>query len=396
MGEFWQILFSKEFIPHGHCYLWQPGLVLLHLVSDSLIALAYYSIPVMLVFFVRTRRDVPFNWMFLIFGTFILACGTTHIMDVWMVWYPTYWLSGLIKAITAFFSVLTALELMSLLSKALTLPSRTQLEVTNLDLLKEVVEHKRTEEVLCKVRDELEMRVQERTAELIRINETLSTEITERKQAEEQIQASLVEKEVLLKEIYHRVKNNLQVISSLLNLQSEYIKDTHDLEIFKQSQQRIESMALVHEKLYQSKDLARIDFGEYIRDLVASLFSSYEVNSDAIALTINIGPILLGLDLAIPCGLIINEIVSNSLKHAFPKGKNGEIRLEIVAYNDNQFILIISDNGIGLTPDIDHKKTTTLGLQLVDALTNQLSGKIELNCHNGVNFRITFPAVFKN
>ncbi len=336
---------------------------------------------------------MPFNWMLLIFGTFIVACGTTHLIDLWTLQYPTYWLLGLLKTISAFVCLLTALELVSLLSQALNLPSRAQLEVTNFDLLREVVEHKRTEEELCKIRDELEIKVQERTAEFIRINEALSTEITERKEVEEQIQASLIEKEVLLKEIYHRVKNNLQVISSLLNLQSEYITDKHDLEIFKQSQQRIESMAQVHEKLYQSKDLARIDFGEYIRDLVVSLFSSYEVNSDAIALTINIGSVLLGLDLAIPCGLIINEIVSNSIKHAFPKGTNGEIRLDFFANDDNQFILSISDNGVGFPPDFDFKKTTTLGLQLVDSLTHQISGEIDVTCYGGVSFKITFPVV---
>lgn len=150
-------------------------------------------------------------------------------------------------------------------------------------------------------------------------------DITERKQTESQLKASLKEKEVLLKEIHHRVKNNLQIISSLLNLQSEYIQDKQDLDIFKVSQNRIESMALIHEKLYQSKDLARIDFGEYIRDLVCTLFCSYEVNSSAIDMKINIDQIFLGIDVAIPCGLMINEVVLNYLKHAFPKGRTGEI-----------------------------------------------------------------------
>ena len=135
---------------------------------------------------------------------------------------------------------------------------------------------------------------------------------------------------MLLKEIYHRVKNNLQVISSLLSLQSEYIKDKHDMEIFQQSQQRIASMALIHEKMYQSPDLARINFSEYVQDLVASLRTSYEVNASAITLKLNIDEhILLGLDTAIPCGLIIHELVSNSLKYAFPVGREGEIKIEI-------------------------------------------------------------------
>ncbi|MBN4003774.1 PAS domain S-box protein [Nostoc sp. LPT] len=214
----------------------------------------------------------------------------------------------------------------------------------------------------------------------------------ERKQWEEQIKASLLEKEVLLKEIYHRVKNNLQVISSLLNLQSAYIKDQEDLVIFQQSQQRIASMALVHEKLYQSQDLAKINFGEYIRDLIASLFTAYEVNEDAIALTINTEDcIFLRLDTAIPCSLIIHELVSNSLKYAFTKGSNGAINIEIKRIINNNLTLIVSDNGIGLPPNFDFKKIASLGWELVDALTHQLAGNINITGSTGVEFQVTFP-----
>jgi hypothetical protein len=128
MPEIFKTLLSAVgFIPHGHCYLWKPGLVWLHVVSDSLIALAYYSIPLMLVYFVRSRRDVPFDWIFLLFGTFIVACGTTHVMEVWTLWHPTYWLSGFIKAITAFASLATAVLLAPLIPLALALPSPAQL-----------------------------------------------------------------------------------------------------------------------------------------------------------------------------------------------------------------------------------------------------------------------------
>ncbi|MFN6530423.1 PAS domain S-box protein [Nostoc sp. ChiSLP03a] len=646
---------TSQFIPHGHCYLWKPGLVWLHLISDVLTGLAYYSIPVMLVYFVRKRRDMPFGWIFLMFGTFIVACGTTHLMDVWTLWYPTYWLSGLVKAITAFVSVLTAIELVPLTPQVLALPSPAQLEAANYQLAKEITERIRTEEVLreseqrwqlalrgnndgiwdwnvktnevffsarwkemlgyenheisnhldecvtrlhpndiegvkqavqahfaqktpfyiseyralCKdgtykwildrgqaqwdengnvvrmagshtditdrkqaeetlnsLLNQLESKVEERTAELTKINESLQTEITERqrieealreseqrfraafdqaavgiahvaidgswllvnqklcdilgytleelqlltfqdithpddlntnlkyveqiladniqtysmekryfrkdnslvwanltvslmresngepkyfisviedinerkaaqrerKQWEEQIQASLLEKEVLLKEIYHRVKNNLQVISSLLNLQSAYIKDKEDLIIFQQSQQRIASMALVHEKLYQSQDLARINFGEYIRDLVASLFTAYEVNEDAIALTINTEDcIFLGLDTAIPCSLIIHELVSNSLKYAFTKGSSGAINIEIKKIINHNLMLIVRDNGIGLPPNFDFKKLASLGWELVDALTHQLAGNLNITGSTGVEFQVKFP-----
>jgi PAS domain S-box-containing protein len=640
--------FTNQFIPHGHCYLWKPGLVWLHVISDSLIALAYYSIPVMLVYFVRRRKDIPFGWIFLMFSAFIVACGTTHVMDVLTLWHPTYWLSGFIKAITAFVSVTTAIKLFPLIPLALALPSPTQLEAANSQLAAEIAERKRTEEVLreseerwqlalrgnndgiwdwnvktneiffsarwkemlgyedyeianqlqekwmrihpddvddvintiqnhfaqitpfyaaefrvlcqdgtykwildrgqalwdqngqvvrmvgshtditerkqaeatvSKLLAQLEIKVEERTAELKRINASLQAEIlkreeiekalreseerfrtafhqaavgiahvgldgrwllvnqrlcdivgytpeelelrtfqeithpadleaalkylnemligiiqtytmekryirkdgsiiwvnitvslthtsagepkyfiyvvediSDRKHSQNQIQASIVEKEVLLKEIYHRVKNNLQVISSLLNLQSEYIKDKQDLEIFQKSQQRIASMALIHEKMYQSPDLARIDFGEYIQDLVATLFSSYEVHEGSISLNLNIdNHVLLGLDLAIPCGLIVHELVSNSWKYAFPQGGEGEICIEIRQNSQQQFIITISDNGVGLPPNFDFKNTASLGWQLVDALIYQISGNINIVSNNGVKFQIIFP-----
>jgi hypothetical protein len=145
-------LFTSElFIPHGHCYLWKPELVGLHIVSDSLIALAYYSIPITLVYFVRKRHDVPFHWIFWLFGTFIVACGTTHLMEIWTLWHPIYWLSGSIKAITAIASVYTAFELVSLVPQALALPSPGQMETTNQELQHQITERQRAEDSLQKL-----------------------------------------------------------------------------------------------------------------------------------------------------------------------------------------------------------------------------------------------------
>ncbi|MFN6486030.1 MULTISPECIES: sensor histidine kinase [unclassified Nostoc] len=215
----------------------------------------------------------------------------------------------------------------------------------------------------------------------------------ERKQAEEQIKASLQEKEVLLKEIHHRVKNNLQIISSLLNLQAEYLKDNQAIEVFKDSQNRIESMALIHEKLYQSQDLARINFADYIRDLVTNLFYSYNVNSSAITLKMNVEEVFLVIDAAIPCGLIINELISNSLKYAFPQREPGEIYIEFCSIEENLFTLTISDNGVGFAPDFDFQATETLGLRLVKGLTHQIQGNIDFSSHNGVKYKIIFPNI---
>jgi len=215
-------------------------------------------------------------------------------------------------------------------------------------------------------------------------------DITERKKAEEQLKASLKEKEVLIREIHHRVKNNLQVISSLFKLQSEYIRDKRMLEMLKQSQNRVRTMALIHEKLYQSKDLVKIDFADYIRSLATYLFRLYEVSSDAITLKIDAGEVSLGIDSAVPCGLIVSELVSNSLKHAFPAGKKGQIRIEFHSDRDNQFTLIVSDNGVGLPKDLDFRKAESLGLQLVNILTGQLGGGIELDRTDGTTVKITF------
>lgn len=236
---------------------------------------------------------------------------------------------------------------------------------------------------LREYRDHLEDLVESRTVEL-------QQEITDRRRAEDQIKASLKEKEVLLQEVHHRVKNNLQIIVSLFNLQSGYIKDKHSLDVLKESRNRIKSMALVHERLYRSKDLARVEFAEYIRGLTTDLFRSYGVDSELIKLIINVNNVYLNISTAIPCGLIINELVSNSLRHAFSSGQEGEIRLDLRSDGDNKLTLMVSDNGVGLPKDLDFRNTESLGLQLVVTLVDQLDGSIELDRSAGTAFKIEF------
>ena len=215
-------------------------------------------------------------------------------------------------------------------------------------------------------------------------------DITERKRAEEKIKTSLQEKEVLLREVHHRVKNNMQIISSLLSLQSGYIKDKTQTEMIKESQNRIKSMALIHEKLYQSENLTDIDFNEYIEALVRGLVRSYGVNAARIAVKIEVEDISVGIDAAIPCGLIINELVSNALKHAFPNSRKGEIIVVFRSANEHIELRVI-DNGVGIPEDIDFETTNSLGLHLVAILAeDQLEGEITLDRSKGAAFHIRF------
>jgi PAS domain S-box-containing protein len=215
-------------------------------------------------------------------------------------------------------------------------------------------------------------------------------DISDRKQIEEQLRASLHDREILLREIHHRVKNNLQMVSSLLRLQANSIQDPSILPFFKDSQNRVKAMALIHERLYQSNNLARIHFPEYVRKLVCDVFRSYNPASSTIRLYFDIAEVELDVDTVIPCGLLINELVSNALKYAFPNGMDGDIKISFRVIAPSQYQLIVGDNGIGLPEGFDFRNTASLGLQLVCALTQQLQGTIEVDTRQGTAFYITF------
>lgn len=197
------------------------------------------------------------------------------------------------------------------------------------------------------------------------------------------------QQEVLLKEIHHRVKNNLQIISSLLRLQAANASDEHLSMLLTESQSRIRSMALVHERLYQSEDFSSIDFGGYIQNLAQHLFHTYKHNADRVRLQIAVDHVFLDIDTAVPCGLLLNELISNALKHAFPGDREGKISIEMHPQNEN-IRLTIKDNGIGLPADFDINKIETLGLELIKTLTQQLQGTLELNQNHGTQFTVTF------
>ncbi len=223
----------------------------------------------------------------------------------------------------------------------------------------------------------------------------IDTDITIRKGMEEQIRSALEEKGVLLREIHHRVKNNLQIIISLFNLQTSYVTDENAYKALKEGQDRIKSMALIHERFYQTDGLSKIDFDDYIRRLSENLVKSFRVNPDRVNLKINAERISLDIDTAVPCGLIINEIVSNSLKHAFKDGRVGEISIELVTTGEDKFRLTIGDNGVGFEEGFSIESSDSLGIQLIQALTDQLEGKMELinTPGKGVQYIIDFRRI---
>ena len=215
--------------------------------------------------------------------------------------------------------------------------------------------------------------------------------ISDRKHAEEKIKQSLHEKEVLLKEVHHRVKNNLQIISSILNLQSSTISDEQTLDLLKNSQDRIRSMSLIHELLYQTKDFSTIVFSEYIRSISTNLFQSYNQNRK-VELILDLNDVSLDLDMAIPCGLIVNELLTNSLKYAFSIQDSGIVKIHL-SQSEDDIIIIIEDNGKGFPDSIDFKDTESLGMQLVVSLIDQIDGEIKLDGVNGTKYELKFKNV---
>lgn len=232
----------------------------------------------------------------------------------------------------------------------------------------------------------------------------IARDITERKMMEDKIKKSLEEREMLIKETHHRVKNNLMVISSLLNLQARYIKDKKTKDIFKESQTRARSMALIHEKLYQTTDLEEINFGDYVKKLSLELFRTYSEKSENISLEFDVEDHNLNIKIAIPLGLILNELISNSLKYAFPANyvrgsadgkfassgdKKGLVKVKFVK-RDKKYIFGVSDNGVGLSDEFDMEHIDSLGLRIITNLVDQINGHLDFDGHDGATFTITF------
>ncbi|MBI3824254.1 MAG: sensor histidine kinase [Planctomycetes bacterium] len=269
------------------------------------------------------------------FGAFIVGCGFTHFMEVLTFYTPIYRFSAVVKVATALISLATVAGLIPLIPKALALRSP----------------------------------------------EALEREIQQRIEAEERAVASLREKEVMLKEIHHRVKNNLAVVSSLFYLQSAHTKDEATIRLLKDSQDRVRSMALVHETLYRSDNLAQVDFAQYAGDLARSLFLAHQRADCPIDLKTQIEPATLTIEQAVPCGLILNELLTNALKHAFLNGQGGQILLGLRKEPDGALLLSVRDNGVGIPDEPVLQTAQSLGLRLIHSLCRQIDGQFEFVRH---------------
>ncbi len=238
---------------------------------------------------------------------------------------------------------------------------------------------------------EVEMRVRERTAELDAINSTLTTEIAKHKLAEEALKAALQEKEVLLREIHHRVKNNMQVISSLLNLQADRVENEQVRQSLVENQQRIIAMSMIHEALYSSQNLSIVDLSAYLKNFVSHLQGVFS-DQAGIHITLELNKIELDIDQAVPCGLIINELITNAFRHAFPDGRKGTIQIKVHQVNEKEVVLVVSDNGVGLISGLDIENPSSLGLRLVQGLIeHQLKGRLDVVIEGGTAFTLRWP-----
>jgi PAS domain S-box-containing protein len=257
-------------------------------------------------------------------------------------------------------------------------------ETAFVSIARDVTDRKKVEAELEGHRVNLQALVDERTT-------ALKYEISENKAVQRELANSLKEKELLLKEVHHRVKNNMQVISSLLNIQAETVADSAFTELLGESQQRIKSMSLIHENLYQSDNLLEIDFEDYINMLANSLHRFYSVPGVIVSLDIQVDNVALDIETAVPCGLIINELISNSLKHAF-KGREGKGQIYVHFRSVGcQYVLTIGDNGGGLPKDFSLDSTSSMGMEIVTILTQQIDGKLNFENNEGAHFEIAFP-----
>jgi len=395
------LVYPVNLTPHGYCLLWAPGLIWLHALSDAVIALAYFSIPLALAWFAHKRTDLQYRWVVLLFVCFILACGLTHVMAVYTLWVAAYGLEGVIKVVTALLSVATAALLWPLIPRLLALPSPAQLAAVNASLNETMREQDETyrrlvasEEQVRRANAELEVRVAARTADLTAANKRLQAALDEikgvRAELEETVEtrtAALKQRDLLLREVYHRVKNNLQVVDAVILMQANRLPDPASRAFLESLRSRIYALGLVHQQLMTSHDLKTFDLAPFLRELSDNLVVAG--GSESIEVEVNAIPLTVDLDFAVPMGLIVTELVTNSFKHAFPEGR-GKVSISVeknspVSGEDAEdgLIVTVSDNGVGTagqdggTGNAGAGNTGAgLGRTLIAGLLRQLGGRV--------------------
>lgn len=404
--------YSGNFIPHGHCYLWNPELVSLHILSDVLIALSYYSIPITLVYFIRKRKDIPFKNIFLLFGAFIISCGTTHIVEVWTLWHPDYWFAGALKAITALISFYTALTLIPLVPKALALPSPAQLETTNQALMIEIIERKRVEQELRQYKDHLEEIVQTRTAELESANALLQQEIVQRQQSQDRMVGLLKELRSANQElndfayvVSHDLKAPLRGITSL----SEWLLADYGEEFDSEGKKMVNLMISRVQRLHKLID----DILKYSRVGRAKVEKKQVNLNKTISELVEVLNIPENIKVEIPnqlpiiycdntrIGQLFQNLISNAIK--FIDKKEGLIKITCVD-EDEYYRFSVADNGIGIESQhfekifqlfqkltsLQDSESTGVGLALVKKIVELHDGKIWVESEVGVGSNFIF------
>ena len=400
------LVYPVNLTPHGYCLLWAPGLIWLHAASDTIIALAYFSIPLALIWFVHQRKDLEFRWVLLLFVCVIMACGMTHVMGVVTLWVAAYGLEGVIKVTTAILSVATAALLWPLIPKLLALPSPAQLANVNESLRGEIEEKDRihallraSEEQVRRANAELEMRVAERTADLVAANGRLTQALTQLEGTRGELETMVAERtdalkqrDLLLREVYHRVKNNLQIVDAVIQMQSAQTPGLQEKAFLDALRGRVYALGLVHQQLMTSADLQTFDLAPFLKELSENLMVAGATGD--IELSVDACPLSVGLDFAVPMGLIVTELLTNSLKHAFPEG-NGRVTVNVAKEREDdsnsEIIVTVTDNGQGDQSEGQSGSRAGLGKRLIQGLLRQLEGRMIVEAHRGHTTRMFIP-----